>query len=188
MRLGWMLAPVVAGVAADLREGDRGRRLGGHRPARAVRLHRARRARPARAAHAAALRSSRREALLEALARWLPQGRPSGAGAAGLFELVRLPEQVDEPALLQRPRRAASASRAWRWHRFSHGDRRASARLRQPLRAGDRARRAPDRAGARERMTRRGTARAAGPRIGYSVRRALTGPPPSITKAISCEP
>jgi GntR family transcriptional regulator/MocR family aminotransferase len=47
----------------------------------------------------------RREALLEALAQWLPQARVS-AGAAGLYELVELPEGVDEAALV-----AASASR-----------------------------------------------------------------------------
>jgi len=43
----------------------------------------------------------RRETLLEALARWLPQGRVSSPGAAGLFELVQLPGEVDEPALLR---------------------------------------------------------------------------------------
>ncbi len=40
----------------------------------------------------------RREALLGALARWLPQAAPSNA-SAGLFELVRLPPATDEPAL-----------------------------------------------------------------------------------------
>jgi GntR family transcriptional regulator/MocR family aminotransferase len=42
----------------------------------------------------------RREALLVALRRWLPQARPSRAGA-GLFELVRLPAQTNEPALVR---------------------------------------------------------------------------------------
>jgi len=41
----------------------------------------------------------RREALLEALARRLPQARVAG-GAAGLYELVELPEDVDEAALV----------------------------------------------------------------------------------------
>jgi GntR family transcriptional regulator/MocR family aminotransferase len=40
----------------------------------------------------------RREALLDALARWLPQGRTSGAGA-GLYELVMLPDNLEEQAL-----------------------------------------------------------------------------------------
>jgi GntR family transcriptional regulator / MocR family aminotransferase len=44
---------------------------------------------------------SRREALLAALARWLPQARVDSPGAAGLFELVRLPEHVNEAALVQ---------------------------------------------------------------------------------------
>jgi GntR family transcriptional regulator/MocR family aminotransferase len=43
---------------------------------------------------------SRREALLNALARWLPEGRMSGADA-GLYELVWLPDGVDERALLR---------------------------------------------------------------------------------------
>jgi GntR family transcriptional regulator/MocR family aminotransferase len=43
----------------------------------------------------------RRETLLEALARWLPQGRVSSLGAAGLFELVLLPDETDEPALVR---------------------------------------------------------------------------------------
>jgi GntR family transcriptional regulator/MocR family aminotransferase len=47
----------------------------------------------------------RREVLLEALARHLPQARFS-AGAAGLYELVELPEDVDEAALI-----AAAAER-----------------------------------------------------------------------------
>jgi GntR family transcriptional regulator/MocR family aminotransferase len=47
----------------------------------------------------------RREVLLEALARRLPQARVS-AGAAGLFELVELPQGTDEPALV-----AAAATR-----------------------------------------------------------------------------
>lgn len=41
----------------------------------------------------------RREALLEALARHLPEARV-GSGAAGLYELVELPDDADEPALI----------------------------------------------------------------------------------------
>jgi GntR family transcriptional regulator / MocR family aminotransferase len=40
----------------------------------------------------------RREVLVEALARWLPQGN-LGQGGAGLYELVALPAEVDEAAL-----------------------------------------------------------------------------------------
>jgi GntR family transcriptional regulator/MocR family aminotransferase len=62
----------------------------------------------------------RGDALRSALARWLPEGQVSGAGA-GLYELVKLPDSVDEPALL-----AAAASRGvgmegLSWHRFAHG-------------------------------------------------------------------
>ena len=42
---------------------------------------------------------SRREALLDALARHLPAVRPSG-GAGGLFELIELPDGVDEASLV----------------------------------------------------------------------------------------
>jgi GntR family transcriptional regulator / MocR family aminotransferase len=41
----------------------------------------------------------RRAALIGALGRWLPRAR-AGEGAAGLFELVELPAETDEPALL----------------------------------------------------------------------------------------
>jgi GntR family transcriptional regulator / MocR family aminotransferase len=41
----------------------------------------------------------RREALLEALVRWLPQAGVT-EGAAGLYELVELPKDVDEAALV----------------------------------------------------------------------------------------
>lgn len=43
----------------------------------------------------------RREVLVEALERWLPQASP-GQGAAGLYELVTLPPGVDEAALVAR--------------------------------------------------------------------------------------
>lgn len=62
----------------------------------------------------------RREALLEALARRVPQCRPSAA-AAGLYELVALPEGTDEAALT-----AAAAARGvgvegLALHRFNPG-------------------------------------------------------------------
>ncbi len=64
--------------------------------------------------------ASRREALVEALARWLPQGRLGGFGAAGLFELVRLPAQVDEPALLKRAAALGVGIEGLGAYRFSH--------------------------------------------------------------------
>lgn len=42
----------------------------------------------------------RREVLLSALVRWLPYAAPSRAGA-GLFELVQLPDDISEPALVR---------------------------------------------------------------------------------------
>jgi GntR family transcriptional regulator/MocR family aminotransferase len=62
----------------------------------------------------------RREALLDALARWLPQGQPSRAGA-GLYELVRLPEGTDEPALLAAAAVRGVGMEGLSWHRFAHG-------------------------------------------------------------------
>ena len=64
----------------------------------------------------------RREALLQALARWLPQGRPSGADA-GLFELVELPAGVNEPALLAAAAARGVGMEGLAWHRFTHGGR-----------------------------------------------------------------
>ena len=63
---------------------------------------------------------ARREALLHALARWLPQGHPSGA-TAGLFELVRLPGEVDEAALLAGAAARGVGMEGLSWHRFTHG-------------------------------------------------------------------
>jgi GntR family transcriptional regulator / MocR family aminotransferase len=60
----------------------------------------------------------RREVLLEALARWLPEGSASGA-AAGLFELVLLPEDVDEPALLRAAAERGVGMEGLAWHRFT---------------------------------------------------------------------
>jgi GntR family transcriptional regulator / MocR family aminotransferase len=60
----------------------------------------------------------RRQMLLGALARWLPQARPSRA-AAGLYDLVELPEGIEEMPLL-----AAAADRGvgiepLSWHRLA---------------------------------------------------------------------
>jgi GntR family transcriptional regulator/MocR family aminotransferase len=63
---------------------------------------------------------ARRESLLEALARWLPQGRPSGA-AAGLFELVELPAGANESALLTAAATRGVGMEGLSWHRFTHG-------------------------------------------------------------------
>jgi GntR family transcriptional regulator/MocR family aminotransferase len=63
----------------------------------------------------------RREALLEALERWLPQARVSSHGAAGLFELVELPEEVDEPALLRAAAARGVGLDGLSWHRFTAG-------------------------------------------------------------------
>lgn len=63
----------------------------------------------------------RREALLESLARWLPQGRVSSYGAAGLFELVELPDEVDEAALLRAAAARGVGMEGLSWHRFTPG-------------------------------------------------------------------
>jgi GntR family transcriptional regulator / MocR family aminotransferase len=62
----------------------------------------------------------RRETLTAALAQWLPQGRPSGAGA-GLYELVELPEGVNEPALLAAAAARGVGMEGLAWHRYAHG-------------------------------------------------------------------
>jgi GntR family transcriptional regulator / MocR family aminotransferase len=63
---------------------------------------------------------SRRAALLQAVERWLPQATPSGA-AAGLFELVELPADVVEPALLAAAAARGVGMEGLSWHRFTHG-------------------------------------------------------------------
>ncbi len=62
----------------------------------------------------------RREALLGALGRWLPQATASGA-AAGLFELVLLTEEADEPALLRAAAERGVGAEGLAWHRFAAG-------------------------------------------------------------------
>jgi GntR family transcriptional regulator/MocR family aminotransferase len=64
---------------------------------------------------------SRREALLEALERWLPQGRVMSPGAAGLFELLELPEGVEEPRLLRASAARGVGIEGLAWHRFTPG-------------------------------------------------------------------
>jgi GntR family transcriptional regulator/MocR family aminotransferase len=63
----------------------------------------------------------RRETLLEALARWLPQGRVSSPGAAGLFELVLLPDATDEPALVRAAAGRGVGIESLALHRFIPG-------------------------------------------------------------------
>jgi GntR family transcriptional regulator/MocR family aminotransferase len=60
----------------------------------------------------------RREVLLEALDRWLPDGRASGADA-GLFELVHLPEQTPESPLLRVAGERSVGAEGLALHRFA---------------------------------------------------------------------
>ncbi len=62
----------------------------------------------------------RRDALLEALAQWLPEAR-LGGDAAGLYELVLLPDGVDEAALLTTAAERGVGMEGLAWHRFTHG-------------------------------------------------------------------
>ncbi|HUB73581.1 MAG TPA: PLP-dependent aminotransferase family protein [Solirubrobacteraceae bacterium] len=61
----------------------------------------------------------RREALLEAVARWLPQCRIASPGAAGLFELLDLPEELEEPLLLRAAAARGVGMEGLSWHRFA---------------------------------------------------------------------
>ncbi|HYM54467.1 MAG TPA: PLP-dependent aminotransferase family protein [Solirubrobacteraceae bacterium] len=63
----------------------------------------------------------RRETLLEALGRWLPQARVSSLGAAGLFELVTLPEEVEEHTLLTAAAARGVGVEGLALHRFVPG-------------------------------------------------------------------
>jgi GntR family transcriptional regulator / MocR family aminotransferase len=63
---------------------------------------------------------ARREALLAAVAQWLPQARPSGA-SAGLFELLELPATANEPALLAAAAARGVGMEGLSWHRFMSG-------------------------------------------------------------------
>jgi GntR family transcriptional regulator / MocR family aminotransferase len=64
----------------------------------------------------------RREALLESLARWLPEGETSGAHA-GMYELVMLPEDVPEAELLAAALARGVGLEGLSWHRCTHGGR-----------------------------------------------------------------
>jgi GntR family transcriptional regulator/MocR family aminotransferase len=63
----------------------------------------------------------RREALLEALARWLGEARVSSPGAAGLFELVELAADTDEPALVRAAARRGVGVQGVALHRYLPG-------------------------------------------------------------------
>ena len=60
----------------------------------------------------------RRETLLAALERWLPDGHASGA-SAGLFELVRLPRSVNESLLLRTAGARGVGAEGLALHRFA---------------------------------------------------------------------
>jgi len=60
----------------------------------------------------------RRDALLGAVERWLPETRASGADA-GLFELVRLPDEVDESQLLRAAGERGVGAEGLALHRFA---------------------------------------------------------------------
>ena len=62
----------------------------------------------------------RREALLAALAKWLPEAKV-GDGAAGLFELVRLPAGTDEAAVVSRAAALGVGVEGLGLHRFATG-------------------------------------------------------------------
>jgi GntR family transcriptional regulator/MocR family aminotransferase len=62
----------------------------------------------------------RREALLDALARWLPQARAVGE-PAGLYELIELPAGVDDHALLAAAATRGVGAEALSQHRFATG-------------------------------------------------------------------
>jgi GntR family transcriptional regulator/MocR family aminotransferase len=62
----------------------------------------------------------RRQALLRAIERWLPECKPSGT-EAGLYELLLLAEEVNEPALLQAAAARGVGMEGLSWHRFAHG-------------------------------------------------------------------
>lgn len=77
-----------------------------------------------------ALYRRRRDVLLESLTRWLPDARPGGlaglaatdvAGAAGLFELVMLPAEIDEHALVSNAAARGVGVEGLALHRFLPG-------------------------------------------------------------------
>jgi GntR family transcriptional regulator/MocR family aminotransferase len=62
----------------------------------------------------------RREALLAALARWLPAGQVGGS-AAGLYTPVELPDHIDEAALLAAAAERGVGMEGLSWHRYRDG-------------------------------------------------------------------
>jgi GntR family transcriptional regulator / MocR family aminotransferase len=119
MRLGWMLMPswltwqLVAAKAVE----DGGSEMIGQLAlcdfiARGELDNHLRRMRPRY--------QRRREALLAALEDWLPQACPTGTGA-GLYELVTLPADVSESALLAAAGERGVGMEGLGLHRFSHG-------------------------------------------------------------------
>jgi GntR family transcriptional regulator/MocR family aminotransferase len=62
----------------------------------------------------------RRDALLEALARWAPDCVP-GDGAAGLYELVALPDGVEEAGLVAAAAERGVGVEGISLHRFTGG-------------------------------------------------------------------
>jgi len=63
---------------------------------------------------------ARREALLEALARWLGDARV-GSDEAGLYELLELPDEVNEAALLVSAAERGVGAEGLSLHRFTPG-------------------------------------------------------------------
>jgi GntR family transcriptional regulator/MocR family aminotransferase len=119
MRLGWMLAPSWLGwplISVKAIE-DRGSEATGQ-----LALHDFI-ARGELDRHLRRMRQRyalRREALLEAVARHLPQARLS-QGAAGLYELAELPSEVDEAALLGAAAMRGLGLEGLALHRFRPG-------------------------------------------------------------------
>jgi GntR family transcriptional regulator/MocR family aminotransferase len=119
MRLGWMLAPAWLAwqIATAKAVQDGGSEVVGQL---ALRDFIARGELDRHLRRMRALYQRRRETLLEALATQLPSARVSGA-AAGLFELVRLPDGVDEPALLKAAAARGVGMEGLALHRFLPG-------------------------------------------------------------------
>ena len=104
MRLGWMLLPSWLGLAADPGEGDRGRRLARRSASSPC-------ATSSSAASSTATCGGRGSTTSGAARPWSSTGEVAaggalGNGAAGLFETVALPSEVDEAAAI-----AAAAER-----------------------------------------------------------------------------
>ncbi len=119
MRLGWMLTPswLAWQIAAAKAVQDGGSEVVGQLALRdfIVRGELDRHVRRMRTHY-----QRRREALLEALTRHLPEAHTSAA-AAGLFELVGLPDGIDEPALLKAAAARGVGMEGLSLHRFTPG-------------------------------------------------------------------